>query len=115
VAEKTANLTLEAEQAVRMRADQLEREEKEQMAKFRGELAEEELRKRTLLAGEEAAAARKQHRLREEVVELETQKHAQFEREERSRVHAEIRERSRDSEAGRAYANDAREDAAAAG
>ena len=104
VAEKTANLTLEAEQAVRLRADRLEREEQEHMARFRVELAEEELRKRTLLADEEAAAARKQHRLREEVVELETQKHAQFEREERSRVHAEIRERSRDSEAGRAYA-----------
>ena len=41
VAEKTANLTLEAEQAVRLRADQLEREEREHVARFRGELAEE--------------------------------------------------------------------------
>ena len=74
VAEKTANLTLEAEQAVRLRADQWEREEREQLARFRGEMAEVELRKRTLLADEEAAANRNQQRLREEVIELEVQK-----------------------------------------
>ena len=74
------------------------------MARFRGELAEEELRKSTLLADEETAAARRQQRLQEEVIELEMQKRAQFEREEQTRVHTEIRERSRDSETGRAYA-----------
>ena len=104
VAEKTANLTLEAEQAVRLRADQWEREETEQLARFRDEMAEVELRKRTLLADEEAAANRKQLRLREEVVELEVQRRAKSEREEQMRVRTEIRERSRDSETGRAYA-----------
>jgi hypothetical protein len=104
VAEKTANLTLEAEQAVRQRADRWEREEREQLARFREEMTEVELPKRTLLVNEETAANHKQLRLREEVVELEMQKRAQSEREEQLRVRTEIRERSRDSEAGRAYA-----------
>ena len=46
VAEKTANLTLEAELEARRRADRWEREEREQLARFLGEMAEVELRKR---------------------------------------------------------------------
>jgi hypothetical protein len=67
-------------------------------------MAEVELRTRTLLADEEAAANRDQQRLREEEIELEVQKRTQSERAEHLRVHTKIRERSRDSETGRAYA-----------
>ena len=103
VAEKSASMVFEAEQAVRRRADQCEREEKEQQYRFRQELAEVELRKRTLLADEERAAQKGQLKLREEVLELELQKRVQLEREERLRERTEVRERSRGSEAGRAY------------
>ena len=88
---------------VRRRADRWERDEREQLAKFREEMAEAELRRRTRLATDEAAAKEERLKVREEVVELEVQKRVQSDREEQLRVRAEIRERSRDSETGLAY------------
>ena len=82
VVEKTANLTLEAEQAVRRRVDQCEREEREQQRRFQDELAEVELRKRTHFAREERAAQDERLQLHEAMLELEMQKRAQLEREE---------------------------------
>ena len=74
------------------------------MTRVREEMAEAELRRRTRLVNEETAAKEEQLKLRGEVVELAMQTRVQSEREEQLRVRTEIRERSPDSEARRAYA-----------
>jgi hypothetical protein len=103
VAEKSANLVIEAEQAVRQRVDQCQREARDEQLRFREEVAELELRKRTQIADQEFAAREEQQRLRREMEELELRKRTQLTHHELLRERSEAREKSRDSDTGRVY------------
>ena len=71
VAEKSANLVLEAEHAVRQRVEQCEREAREEQVKLREELAAVGLRERTQAADHELAEKHAQLKLRGAMTEFE--------------------------------------------